>query len=237
MWKELIKNEIWYTDKFVDESLIDQILDKIKESETKVLDGDEQPHIISKSYYNYNHVKYNIREDKLVLAQVIVRLNEVLSKVYKPILIQEIDNKNVLQFTTKTFNSNSIYNVHTERRDIYGDFVFIHYLTDEEGGELVFPNEKMLQEHFNRYPDERSNWQEFKIKLEQHNQPVYLTGPLIIEPRRNSCVLMRVGSAHYVNPVKNAKENCRVVITGWPFANNEWRGLQNKNLRSLANSL
>ena len=104
MWQELIKNEIWYTDKFVDESLIDQILDKIKESETKVLDGDEQPHIISKSYYNYNHVKYNIREDKLVLAQVIVRLNEVLSKVYKPILIQEIDNKNVLQFTTKTFN-------------------------------------------------------------------------------------------------------------------------------------
>ena len=48
---------------------------------------------------------------------------------------------------------------------------------------------------------------------------------------------MRVGSAHYVNPVKNAKENCRVVITGWPFANNEWRELQNKNLRSLANSL
>ena len=61
--------------------------------------------------------------------------------MYKPILIQDINPKNVLQFTTKTFNPKSIYNVHTERRDIYGDFVFVHYLTTEEGGELVFPNE------------------------------------------------------------------------------------------------
>ena len=48
---------------------------------------------------------------------------------------------------------------------------------------------------------------------------------------------MRVGSAHYVNPVVNAKPGCRVVITGWPFATNEWRELQKRNLRSPANSL
>ena len=83
MWQELIKNEVWYTENFLDESLVDYTLDKIRKSDTKVLDANEQPHIISKSHYNYNHVKYNIREDKLVLAQVIVRLNEVLSKVYK----------------------------------------------------------------------------------------------------------------------------------------------------------
>ena len=92
MWEELISNEVWYTDEFIDEDLVDKTLDRIKKSETKTLDGNEQPHIISKSYYNYNHVKYNIREDGPVVVQIINRLNEVLDKVYKPILLQNIDN-------------------------------------------------------------------------------------------------------------------------------------------------
>ena len=43
------------TENFISESLVDQTLEKIQQSETKELDGDEQPHIISESYYNYNH--------------------------------------------------------------------------------------------------------------------------------------------------------------------------------------
>ena len=144
MWQELVQDEVWYTEDFIKENTVDKILDKIKQADTKVLDGNEQPHIISKSYYNYNHVKYNIREDSGVVAQIVIKLNELLGDVYKPILIQDIDTANVLQFTIKTFNPNSIYNVHTERKDIYGDFVFVNYLTDEDGGELVFPDQYML---------------------------------------------------------------------------------------------
>jgi len=224
MWKELVQNEVWYTDNFINEELVDQALDKIRQSEIKELDGNEQPHIISKSYYNYNHVKYNIHKDSDVVVAVINRLNEILSEVYKPILIQNINEKNVLQFTTKTFNPNSVYNVHTERKDIYGEFVFINYLTTENGGELVLPNEYMLEEHFNYYPQERKNWEEFKTKLHNETgQDPYLVGPLTINPKRNSCVLMRVGSAHYVNPVRGGKVGSRVVITGWPFANMNWK--------------
>jgi len=237
MWQELISNEVWYTDEFIDEDLVDKTLDRIKKSETKTLDGNEQPHIISKSYYNYNHVKYNIREDGPVVVQIINRLNEVLDKVYKPILLQNIDNKNVLQFTIKTFSEKSVYHVHTERRDVYGEFVFIHYLTDEETGELVLPDQKMLDNHFLNYPNEKANWERFKIHLKNDNQKVYLAGPLTIKPKRNTCMIMRVGIAHYVNPVVNAKPGCRVVITGWPFATNEWRELQKRNLPSPANSL
>ena len=237
MWKELIKNEIWYTENFIKESSVDVILEKIKQAETKVLDGDEQPHIISKSYYNYNHVKFNIHDDSTIIVQILNRLNEILGDIYKPILIQDIDSTNVLQFTTKTFNTDSIYNVHTERRDIYGDFVFINYLTDEQGGELIFPDEFMLNQHFEAYPKERDNWMEFKRVLNEANQDAYLVGPLVIKPKRNTCVLMRVGSAHYVNPVVDATPGCRPVITGWPFANSEWRDVQKRNLRSPANSL
>jgi len=237
MWKELIKNEIWYTENFIKESSVDTILKKIKQAETKVLDGDEQPHIISKSYYNYNHVKFNIHDDSTIIVQILNRLNEILGDIYKPILIQDIDSTNVLQFTTKTFNTDSIYNVHTERRDIYGDFVFINYLTDEQGGELIFPDEFMLNQHFEAYPKERNNWMEFKRILNEANQEAYLVGPLVIKPKRNTCVLMRVGSAHYVNQVVNATLGCRPVITGWPFANNKWRDVQKRNLRSPANSL
>ena len=237
MWQELIKNEVWYTENFLDESLVDYTLDKVRKAETKVLDSDEQPHIISKSHYNYNHVKYNIREDKIVLAETIVKLNELFNKIYKPILIQDIDNKNVLQFTTKTFSKKSTYHVHTERRDMYGDFVFIHYLTTEKGGELILPDQDILAEHFRLNPDGLTNWERFRHDLKMAGQRVYLAGPLTIKPIRNTCVVMRVGIAHFVNPVLDAIENCRAVITGWPFANNEWREVQKRNLRSPANSL
>tara|TARA_A100001011_G_C14292477_1_gene836884 strand:- start:38 stop:724 length:687 start_codon:yes stop_codon:yes gene_type:complete len=223
MWKELVDNEVWYTEDFIKENTVDKVLSKIKSAETKVLDGNEQPHIISKSYYNYNHVKYNVREDSGVVAQIVVKLNEVLEVVHKPLHIQDIDESNVLQFTVKTFNSNSIYNVHTERKDIYGQFVFVMYLTDEEGGELIFPDQFMLNKHFEEYPKERSNWVDFKKKLGEVNQDPYLIGPIVIKPKRNTCILFRVGSAHYVNPVVNAVPGCRPVITGWPFAGLKWK--------------
>ena len=227
MWKELIKDQVWYTENFLDESLVDQTLEKIHSAETKVLDANEQPHIISKSHYNYNHVKYNIREDKKVLAETIVKLNELFNKIYKPILIQDIDNKNVLQFTTKTFSKKSTYHVHTERRDIYGDFVFVHYLTTEEGGELILPDSDILSDHFNLNPDGQANWERLRDSLKLDKQRVYLAGPLTIKPIRNTCVVMRVGIAHFVNPVINATENCRAVITGWPFANMSWKDKYN----------
>ena len=97
MWTELVKDEVWYTENFISESLVDQTLEKIQQSETKELDGDEQPHIISESYYNYNHVKYNVHKDKEVVVAVIEKLNQVLADDYKPILIQDINEKNVLQ--------------------------------------------------------------------------------------------------------------------------------------------
>ena len=74
MWTELVKDEVWYTENFISESLVDQTLEKIQQSETKELDGDEQPHIISESYYNYNHVKYNVHKDKEVVVAVIEKL-------------------------------------------------------------------------------------------------------------------------------------------------------------------
>ena len=104
MWKELVSNEVWYTENFIKENAVDKILNKINSAETKVLDGNEQPHIISKSHYNYNHVKYNVREDSGVVAQIIIKLNEVLEVVHRPIHIQDIDNANTrqIQYEDKT---------------------------------------------------------------------------------------------------------------------------------------
>ena len=114
MWEELIDNEVWYTKNFIDDNLVDLVLEKIKNSEVKNLDGDEQPHIISKSYYNYNHVKYNIREDKVILEAVVNSLNEILSKIYKPLTMNMIDEKNVLQLTiySQSLLNNTIFLIH-----------------------------------------------------------------------------------------------------------------------------
>ena len=76
MWQELVKDEIWYTENFINEDLVDQTLEKIYSSETKELDANEQKHIISKSHYNYNHVKYDIHKDKEVVLAVIGKLNQ-----------------------------------------------------------------------------------------------------------------------------------------------------------------
>ena len=64
--------------------------------------------------------------------------------------------------------------------------------------------------------------------IKESNQDPYLVGPLAVKPKRNSCILMRVGSAHYVNPVRDGKPGCRVVITGWPFANMDWKAKFNQ---------
>ena len=37
MWTSLVKDEIWYTEDFVEDALVDEVLDHIKESETKEL--------------------------------------------------------------------------------------------------------------------------------------------------------------------------------------------------------
>ena len=38
MWKELVQDQVWYAENFIDESLVDQTLEKIHSAETKVLD-------------------------------------------------------------------------------------------------------------------------------------------------------------------------------------------------------
>ena len=97
----------------------------------------------------------------------------------------------------------------------------------------------LLNKHFQMYPNEQVNWERYKKTLKIDNQRAYLVGPLIIKPKRNTSIVMRVGSAHYVNPVVNTTpgNKCRIVITGWTYATNEWRELQKRNLRAPANSL
>ena len=69
----------------------------IENSDTKELDGNEQPHIISKSYYNYNHIKYNIHENSKLVVQIITKLNENF-------MVAKINSASL-----KTYHSNSLF--------------------------------------------------------------------------------------------------------------------------------
>jgi len=228
MWTELIPNEVWWCNDFLKPDTYERVMQGFAESNISVLDGRTRKHAVGETFYNYNVVKLPVRDDKLLVAEVFDKLNQVIGKQGDELLDSSTE-LGYLQFFAKSFNPDSRYDLHAESRAMFGKYVFVNYLSDEETGELVFPSEQGAEEFLSTHPDNRKGWEETKSTCAKEKNPIRYIGPLTIKPRKNACALFITGVAHYVNPITDT--GTRPSLSGWPYASDayvEWykRGAQ-----------
>ena len=190
-WQEIIQDEIWICKNFLQDSMIDDMLNDMKTASEKTLDGGDAKHLVGNTYYNYNVVN-SLRSNEKYKNAVIDNLNTLYKDAFGKTANKE--NLSALNYFFKTFNPNtSKYDLHTESPELFGDAVFMLYLSDEKDGVLRIPTREQCN-------DMRFN------------------GPLSITPEKNMCVVMRVGLAHLVEPCSGQ----RPCVTGWSFASKEY---------------
>lgn len=204
-WQEIISNEIWQCDDFLPDEMVKNILQDISVSTSKTLDGANAKHLVGNTYYNYN-VLNELRHNNDYKNAVIDRLNSLYTIAFNKSASKE--NLSALNYFFKTFNPEvSKYDLHTESPELFGDAVFMIYLSDETDGALVIPTRKQCD-----------NIMTEGFKQMMQKVDVRFAGPLKILPKKNSCVVMKVGLAHLVEPCSGL----RPCITGWSFASKEY---------------
>jgi len=211
-WQEIIPSEIWQCENFLPDAMVDEILVKMSNTQEKTLDGADAKHLVGKTYYNYN-VLNDLRHIEEYRTYIIDKLNTL----YVTVCGKTAPTKDLspLNYFFKTFNPKvSKYDLHTESPELFGDVVFMLYLSDEPDGALVIPDKTQCMEMMTE------GFSEMMQKVD-----VRFAGPLSIKPQRNKCVVMRVGLAHMVEPCSGN----RPCVTGWSFASDEYVKNYSKN--------
>ncbi len=204
-WQEIIQDEIWICKNFLQDSMIDDMLNDMKTASEKTLDGGDAKHLVGNTYYNYNVVN-SLRSNEKYKNAVIDNLNTLYKDAFGKTANKE--NLSALNYFFKTFNPNtSKYDLHTESPELFGDAVFMLYLSDEKDGVLRIPTREQCNDMMT------DGFKEMMSKVD-----VRFNGPLSITPKKNMCVVMRVGLAHLVEPCSGQ----RPCVTGWSFASKEY---------------
>ncbi len=176
---------------------------------------------INPTLYNYNVNFVGIRNKQHIIKSFAEKIDLVTqSQGWRPF---PTENLRSLQFFVKSFNPLSFYEIHAEPIQRYGEYTFIYFLEDCQGGELVFASEETTQKHLKLHPEMHEPLSRTQDVFKRLNEPLRWAGDHIIKPQKNTCVLFKVGSVHWVNPLdqKSSAENTRLSIAGWPLASPE----------------
>ena len=204
-WQSLIEDEVWVCENFLPNTMVDDILEKMSNSDEKTLDGADAKHLVGNTYYNYN-VLNDLRHINEYRTFIIDKLNTLYEPVFGK--TAQTEDLSPLNYFFKTFNPKvSKYDLHTESPELFGDAVFMLYLSDEPDGALKIPSRSQCMDMMTE------GFRDMMSKVD-----VRFAGPKSITPTRNKCVVMRVGLAHLVEPCSGA----RPCITGWNFASDEY---------------
>lgn len=221
-WQCLVPNEVWWCPRFLEDATYDRVMQAMRGSDHTVLDGSTRKHAVGHTYYNYNVVKMPVREDKELINEVFTKLNQLVTSLGDP-PTDFSRPLTPLQFFAKTFNEDSRYDLHAESRGMFGKYVFMNYLSDEDSGELVFPTEEEADEYIRQHPDNAQGWEDTKKRLLEEQNPIRYCGPLRILPRRNTCAVFLTGVAHSVSPIVDSKnEPVRPSLCGWMSADDTY---------------
>lgn len=224
-WVERVAGEIWTTDGFIDDDLVQGVLSEMRNSTNKNLFTTDKMSAKLKSvdinYNSYDYIiyQYDIRKNDRVVNAIADRLDELLS-AYGQTAPRE--NLNAMQCFVKSFGPNSHYDLHVESARKYGQWGFIHFLSDEDSGELVFPDEAMTERYLDAHPGQRPTWEGNVGVLSGFGEKTSFVGPFSVKPSYNQCIFFRTQSAHWVEPMLSTHDGLtRPTITGWPHASQQ----------------
>lgn len=199
--------DYYIIDNFIDDFYIEEILNKMKSSEYISLDGNIEKHLVGETNYQYNVYRDNIRNNQDIKDHVFKKLNDFYQTTLNKTCHTE--NLNPLNFFTKSFDPDkSFYDLHVEDPQYFGDIVFMLYLTDEEDGELILPD----------FNDAKNLWTPGFQTMVDKIDVTYVNKTITIKPKRNRCVFVKVGVAHYVRPCSGK----RYTLSGWSFASDQY---------------
>jgi hypothetical protein len=216
MWNILEKGLIWQHKNFLRPETVQLLTSYITNSGIQIntrsssLEKPKYAH----SRYHYGHIKLNFSDMEQIYNEVCVGINSLFAETDKP-LITCMTPKTSNMFL-KLFFSGSHYDMHAEDSDIFGNFAYIIYLSDETSGEIIFPSEVDQNTHMENI--EKNNWSSMKSYLKERAQEVYYPEKTIrLLPQKNTAVVFRTGTAHKVAKY-NSAQNGRLCLTGFPFA-------------------
>jgi|TARA_B100001094_G_scaffold147211_2_gene142537 hypothetical protein len=223
MWNEIVKNEVWEYDNFLHEETVEHIKHQMFQSGSTELAPGEAilPNFrnsgVNATTYNYTVHRTDIHKNKAMIDLYMDKINEVLEPLTEtPVPKTDLEG---LQLFTKSFSKRGWYDLHTEPINKYGPYAFMHFLSDEIGGHLVFPSRAGCEKHLENYPAQKSRWEDNIKLVESKGYPMRYLDDVVIKPQKNKCVVFAIGSAHYVTSLEGeVKENARPVVTGWPYA-------------------
>jgi hypothetical protein len=234
MWKELVKNEIWEYDNFLDDETIKEIKNGMSiAGKTELQPGEGiLPNFrksgVNATTYNYTVHRTDIHKDEKYINLYMNKVNELL----EPLTNTKVPTTNLegLQLFTKSFTKRGWYDLHTEPVNKYGLYAFMHFLSTEQGGELVFPSKQGTEKHLEMFPEQKERWPENIKLVESNGYPMRYLDDIMIKPVYNKCIVFAIGSAHYVTPLKGeVKQDSRQVVTGWPYATKDLIESLNQN--------
>jgi hypothetical protein len=231
-WVEQIPNEIWTIDEFIDDALCKDVLNSMHNSTRKNLVNTDQMSAklqsigINYNAYDYVIYQYDIRKASNIISAIADSLDIVLSKYGQS---APRENLNAMQCFVKSFGQHSHYDLHTESKTKYGDWAFIHFLSDEDSGDLIFPDQQMVDGYLKDNPDQVQVYQDNVDLLASFGEQSTTVGPFVMKPRYNHCILFRTGSAHWANTVSTVNGLTRPTITGWPHASQQMLSDLNRN--------
>jgi len=223
MWKQQIENEVWTYDNFFTEQQIQHLLTFVTNENKSVLEPtDAIKDSFRKSQVNPTLYKYQVHKSDIrtssIKDYVIDKFNDlVLPMTNKP---ARKENLNSLNLFLKSFRQGSKYDLHVEPMEKYGPFFMQIFLTDETKGALVLPTQEESNEYIKKNLDQKDAWQENCELVESQGYPVRYVGTRV-EPKRNRAMVMRVGSAHYVEDYEVKTDLGRICVSGWPYAGDD----------------
>jgi hypothetical protein len=214
MWKEIYKN-IFYNDLAIDDNDVDYLITKIKNDQSYEVKNEDYETFINKTTYRFHRSKYVIHDD--IYAMTIIENLINLATPFTKIHFNKVNIKRSFQLTTKYFDRNSSYGLHFEDPKYFGDYFFVLYLDDCEGGELVFPDRTEIGRLFAENLEDKDEWDKGvkNLNLGGHS-PLIVDKTFKIQPKRNTAILGNIPYAHYVNKITN--NGLRTVVNGFPFA-------------------
>ena len=233
-WIEQVDNEIWTCDSFLRDSTVDTILKNMRNSTSKNLHRTDMMRQtlaeigVNNNSYDYVIYQYDIRKDLDIIGEIADRLDEILLRYDESAPRQKF---NAMQCFVKSFGPDSHYDVHVESYEKYGHWAWIHFLSDEESGELIFPDKTQLDKHLAENPIQVKTWEDNVELLRSFGEETRYVGPYSIKPKRNTCIFFRTGSAHWVSPMLNHNDMTRPTATGWPHASQRMLEDLNRNCR------
>ena len=189
------ENMIWVHDNFLKEDDINYLLNLNIDNFSHINNIDYEP-IMADTAFSYRISNMDLYKP------ICDKLNELhsmnLNKKY-----------HVLNMQYKKFKKNDFYALHAENSQIYGEWSYILYLTNEIDGRLVFPS---MEDAKNAYNHVGKEWSKGFDEMRGQFNMTFSKETISFLPKVNRCIVMKTGIPHYVEVCSGP----RLTIAGWP---------------------